>query len=80
MLVCGHLLLAQDFPYNEPFSSTTAPSGVIKPTLTNGSGATITNSAEFTVNGVELTPAVTSRIGLIYLNNIAFTSQDGLRV
>lgn len=63
-----------DFPYNQSFLSTTQPAEVTKPT---GSGA---NAATFTTTGLQLTPALTSQFGAVFINDKQFNTSVGIKI
>lgn len=62
-----------DFPYSEPFLTTTIPDGVSVPNPEK-------NSVEFTENGMQLTPAEQSKFGAIFFNALQFSSINGIKL
>lgn len=64
-----------DFPYLQTFTSGVQPSEISLLSPQIG-----TNSATFTTNGVQLTPAANNRFGAIYVNNRQFSSVNGIRI
>ena len=64
-----------DFPYLQTFTSGVQPSEISLLSPQIG-----TNSATFTTNGVQLTPASNNRFGAIYVNNRQFSSVNGIRI
>lgn len=70
-----HSQLYGDFPYVQTFTSGVQPSEISLLSPQIG-----TNSATFTTNGVQLTPAANNRFGAIYVNNRQFSSVNGIRI
>lgn len=67
-----------DFPYYQAFRSDTIPAEVEK--VTAPPGATNGNAADFTTDGVQLTPALGQRFGGIFIKNRQFRANQGIRV
>ena len=65
-----------DFPYNQSFTSGIQPADV---SLLTPQGGT-TNAATFTPQGVQLTPALNSQFGAIYVATKQFTSSNGIKI
>lgn len=66
------------FPFEESFlGSTTAPAGVEKAAIASGVVG-MENSANFTLEGVQLTPNASKKFGAIFLKDQHFTSELGI--
>lgn len=65
-----------DFPYCQSFRTTEQPFEISVPPPGSGSA----NSAKFTSDGVQLTPATTSQFGAIFVNNRKFNTLTGIRL
>jgi len=64
-----------DFPYIQTFLSSSKPDEITVPTSTNW-----TNSAVFTSDGLQLTPAVQSKFGGMFINNRQFNTTNGILI
>lgn len=65
-----------DFPYEQSFLTTDEPDEITKPATT---GSTI-NSASYTADGVQLTPASPGLFGAIFVNDRKFGSSNGIKI
>lgn len=66
-----------DFPYFQSFLEGSKPAEVSIPAPQTSGAA---NSAKFTTNGLELTPATKSQFGAVFINNRKFSSINGIKL
>lgn len=64
-----------NFPYEENFKSAAQPSAVSIASVPSG-----VNSAKFTNDGLQLTPANLSQFGAVFINSLQFKTINGIKI